>query len=145
MFKQNFDDQVLQCVECGVGFNFSAEDQEFYQQKRYSSPKRCPGCRANRKMQDNRGPRGGGRPQRQQFKAICAACGIDTTVPFEPKSDRPVYCSDCYRSQQHIDKEIILAKNNQKKEKAERNKANAEKFKKRVKSSRFGNRFNKDS
>jgi len=33
-----------------------------------------------------------------------------------------------------------LAKNNQKKEKAERNKANAEKFKKRPKNNRFGNR-----
>jgi len=33
-----------------------------------------------------------------------------------------------------------LAKNNQKKEKAERNKANAEKFKKRTKSTRFGSR-----
>jgi len=33
-----------------------------------------------------------------------------------------------------------LAKNNQKKEKAARNKANAEKFKKRPKTTRFGNR-----
>jgi len=33
-----------------------------------------------------------------------------------------------------------LAKNNQKKEKAERNRANAEKFKKRAKTTRFGNR-----
>jgi len=33
-----------------------------------------------------------------------------------------------------------LAKNNQKKEKAERNKANAEKFKKRTKNTRFGSR-----
>lgn len=37
-------------------------------------------------------------------------------------------------------KDRILAKNNQKKEKAERNKANAEKFKKRPKNTRFGNR-----
>ena len=104
MFKQNFEDQELQCVECGQGFIFSGEDQEFYQQKRYSTPKRCPVCRANRKMQDTRGGgggrggQGGGRAPRPQFKAICAACGIETTVPFEPKSDRPVYCSDCYRS-----------------------------------------------
>ncbi|OGH97268.1 MAG: hypothetical protein A2039_02965 [Candidatus Melainabacteria bacterium GWA2_34_9] len=104
MFKQNFEDQELQCVECGQGFIFSGEDQEFYQQKRYSTPKRCPVCRANRKMNDTRGGGGGrsggggGRGPRPQFKAVCAACGIETTVPFEPKSDRPVYCSDCYRS-----------------------------------------------
>ena len=27
---------------------------------------------------------------------ICAACGGEAKVPFEPKSDRPVYCSECF-------------------------------------------------
>ena len=26
----------------------------------------------------------------------CAACGGEAKVPFEPKSDRPVYCSECF-------------------------------------------------
>jgi CxxC-x17-CxxC domain-containing protein len=30
------------------------------------------------------------------FPVKCATCGKDTEVPFEPRSDRPVYCSDCY-------------------------------------------------
>lgn len=103
MFNQSFEDQELQCVECGQNFVFSGEDQEFYQQKRYSSPKRCPACRANRKMNGGGKSGGGGgggmrRGPRPQFQATCAACGIETTVPFEPKSDRPVYCSDCYRN-----------------------------------------------
>ena len=98
MFNQNFVDQDLQCVECGQTFIFSGEDQEFYQQKNYSAPKRCPQCRANRKANSSRGPRGGGRQNKPRYQAICAACGIETTVPFEPKSDRPVYCSDCYRN-----------------------------------------------
>ena len=28
--------------------------------------------------------------------ALCAACGGEARVPFEPKSDRPVYCSECF-------------------------------------------------
>jgi CxxC-x17-CxxC domain-containing protein len=28
--------------------------------------------------------------------ATCAECGIETTVPFKPREDRPVYCRDCY-------------------------------------------------
>ena len=24
------------------------------------------------------------------------SCGKDTEVPFQPRGDRPVYCSDCY-------------------------------------------------
>ena len=34
---------------------------------------------------------------RQMYPATCAACNKETEVPFEPKGDRPVYCSDCYR------------------------------------------------
>ncbi len=34
---------------------------------------------------------------RQSFDAVCAACGIKTTVPFEPTQGRQVYCRDCYR------------------------------------------------
>jgi CxxC-x17-CxxC domain-containing protein len=28
--------------------------------------------------------------------AVCAQCGKDTTVPFRPRGDKPVYCSDCF-------------------------------------------------
>jgi CxxC-x17-CxxC domain-containing protein len=30
---------------------------------------------------------------------ICSGCGQQTTVPFEPRGDRPVYCRDCYNAQ----------------------------------------------
>ena len=38
-----------------------------------------------------------GRAPRQSFEATCAACGVQTTVPFEPTQGRDVYCRDCYR------------------------------------------------
>ncbi|MFC2044606.1 CxxC-x17-CxxC domain-containing protein [Chloroflexota bacterium] len=31
------------------------------------------------------------------FPVVCAECGKETEVPFEPRGGRPVYCSDCYR------------------------------------------------
>ena len=34
--------------------------------------------------------------QHEYFTAVCAACGGEAKVPFEPKSDRPVYCSECF-------------------------------------------------
>lgn len=95
MLNQNYEDQQLQCVECGQYFSFSAEDQEFYQSKGYSSPKRCPVCRQNRKAQGNRGG-GGQRHERPQYEVVCDECGCTTTVPFRPSSDKPVFCSDCY-------------------------------------------------
>jgi CxxC-x17-CxxC domain-containing protein len=30
--------------------------------------------------------------------AVCAECGAPTQVPFVPKNDRPIYCSDCYQA-----------------------------------------------
>ncbi len=30
------------------------------------------------------------------FPATCAQCGKATQVPFQPRDDRPVYCSDCF-------------------------------------------------
>ena len=32
----------------------------------------------------------------KHWEATCAACGKEAKVPFEPKSDRPVYFSDCF-------------------------------------------------
>jgi CxxC-x17-CxxC domain-containing protein len=33
------------------------------------------------------------------FPAVCSQCGKDTMVPFQPRTDRPVYCSDCFATQ----------------------------------------------
>ena len=45
---------------------------------------------------------GGGsydRGPREMFSATCSSCGKDAQVPFRPTSGKPVYCSDCFRSQ----------------------------------------------
>lgn len=87
-----YEDRTLTCVECGSEFAFSADDQEFHQKKGYQDPKRCPNCRQAR--------RGGGRSSygggREMHDAVCDSCGNATQVPFQPRYDRPVYCSDCY-------------------------------------------------
>ena len=62
MYNNNYEIQQLECVECGKAFEFSVDDQEFYAKKGYSSPKRCPECRAKRKANSNQG--GGYRERR---------------------------------------------------------------------------------
>ncbi len=84
-----FEDKTLVCKECGNEFVFTAGEQEFYAERGFQNePQRCKGCRDNRKNAA-RGPR-------EYFAATCAACGKEAKVPFEPKTDRPVYCSDCF-------------------------------------------------
>ena len=96
-----FQDKSIQCSDCGATFTFSAQDQEFFQSKGYTNePKRCPSCRSARKTERGGNTGGGGYSggSRQMFPATCATCGKATEVPFQPRGDKPVYCSDCYRS-----------------------------------------------
>ena len=106
-----YADRTLTCVDCGVEFIHSAADQEYYVQKGFvSDPKRCTSCRASRRasrdggydVREIGGPRGYERsverPDREYFAVVCSSCGNQAQVPFRPRMDRPVYCSDCFRT-----------------------------------------------
>ena len=93
----SFQDKSLQCADCGMTFTFTAEEQEFFQSKGYvNEPKRCPDCRRARKANRNEGSGYSSGP-RKMYTVVCAECGVETEVPFQPRGDRPVYCRDCYR------------------------------------------------
>jgi CxxC-x17-CxxC domain-containing protein len=104
----NTTDRTLTCAQCGQEFTFSADDQQYHAERGYQDPKRCPSCRAERRASrgDSGGSYGGSssgsydRPQRQMYSATCSRCGKEALVPFEPRGDKPVYCSDCYQPRQ---------------------------------------------
>jgi CxxC-x17-CxxC domain-containing protein len=94
--------KLLTCTDCGAEFQFSTSEQQFYADRGFSEPRRCPACRASRKAA--RGEGLGATPNRasgtrELFAATCASCGREAQVPFRPTGSRPVYCSDCFRSQ----------------------------------------------
>jgi CxxC-x17-CxxC domain-containing protein len=102
-------DQTLTCRDCGQTFVFTAGEQAFYQERGFSPPMRCPDCRSRRKAERNAsgggydaggGGGGGGYSSgpRQLYPAICSNCGRETEVPFMPRTDKPVYCRDCFQS-----------------------------------------------
>jgi CxxC-x17-CxxC domain-containing protein len=102
-----YTDKTLTCRECGTNFTFTAGEQEFFASKGFTNePSRCPECRGARNR--DRGAYGGGsysgggggyeRRERQMFPATCSNCGKQTEVPFQPREDRPVYCSDCFET-----------------------------------------------
>ncbi len=103
----SFNDTQLVCRECGSNFVFTAADQEAFAQRGHSYfPSRCPTCLATRRARNPNGAAthashaGHGREQRQLYPAICAECGQATQVPFQPRTEKPIYCSDCFSRRQ---------------------------------------------
>ena len=95
----SYEEKQITCADCGAVFPFSVEDQKYYASKGYSDPKRCPACRAAKKSQRTGFKRSNF--QKKEYHVTCSACGCETTVPFEPKDDKPVYCRDCYKNMNH--------------------------------------------
>jgi CxxC-x17-CxxC domain-containing protein len=89
------EDKILICKDCGNEFVFSAREQQFFAEKGFANqPLRCRECRQARRSQSDKPiARAQTRPL---YEAVCAACGTETTVPFRPRGDRPVYCRACY-------------------------------------------------
>ena len=84
-----YEDKTLVCKDCGKEFVFSAGEQEFYASRGFENePQRCKECRDARKNAT--------RGTREMFEATCAACGKVARVPFQPREDRPEYCSECF-------------------------------------------------
>jgi len=98
-----YTDKTLTCQDCGASFTHSADDQEFFAMKGYTEPKRCPSCRSARKAERGGGGGGGGGGgyggPREMHTITCSNCGKEDQVPFLPRGDRPVYCSDCFSQQ----------------------------------------------
>ncbi|MCX6013076.1 MAG: zinc-ribbon domain containing protein [Chloroflexi bacterium] len=98
----SYQDKQITCSDCGATFTFSASEQEQFATRGYTNePKRCQPCRDSRKQStsgsSNYGNRSYNSSPRQMYPAVCATCGKETQVPFQPRGDKPVYCSDCYR------------------------------------------------
>ena len=96
----SFSDITLTCKDCGQPFVFTAGEQEFYQQRGLlNQPGRCSSCRGARRSGDGGSRYGGaGGGAREMFTATCSQCGQEARVPFQPRGDKPVYCSSCFET-----------------------------------------------
>jgi len=109
----SYADKSIACRDCGNTFVFTVGEQEFFASRGFTNePSRCPECRAARKANRDTGggyssggySSGGGGGggygrEREMYSVTCSACGNEARVPFQPRGDKPVYCSDCFSKQ----------------------------------------------
>lgn len=115
--------QSATCVDCGGAYVVPEAEAAFALDRGLPRSPRCPTCRAKRRAERNADllrsttastPRyalndhgtfggvapapGGNRngPPPPRFSVVCSSCGKDTTVPFEPRRGRAVYCKTCF-------------------------------------------------
>lgn len=120
------DDLTLTCADCQERFLFTVAEQRFYAERGIRQPTRCAACRAARRAERNAAliatyessreatnwseiqsiegygltngqPRSRSGP-RPTHRGVCAACGRETEVPFQPRSGRPIFCRDCFNA-----------------------------------------------
>lgn len=111
------------CVDCGHVFTVPPGEAAFALDRGLPPSTRCPSCRAKRRAERNgdllrpgassapryalndHGTFGGVAPvstgfrsgaSTPRFSVVCSSCGKDTTVPFEPRRGRAVYCKACF-------------------------------------------------
>ena len=79
-----YADTTITCSQCGKGFMFTEDEQEFYKTKGYTPPLRCKRCRTIKRQQNGCSQCGNnivdGSP------VYCAACQIGLQLEFEAKT-----------------------------------------------------------
>ncbi len=95
------EEKQIVCSVCQGEFAFSAEEQTLYQEKGFSNPKKCQSCREAAKIKRRNRSKlqvvDSEAPEPTWFNSTCSSCGVATRVPFEPDSQKSIYCRECYR------------------------------------------------
>lgn len=78
------------CQNCKREFRIEPEDFTFYEKIKVPPPTFCPECRIERRY--------AWRNERSLFKAKCGLCGKDIFAGYIPETPSPIYCHDCWYS-----------------------------------------------
>jgi len=86
---EEFQDKVINCLECNQEFTWTAGEQRFYAEKGLkNTPKSCPSCRSSREREDS-------------IEVTCEKCGSKGHIKVkeqevEKMKDKPVICQKCF-------------------------------------------------
>ena len=94
------EDTTVTCADCGDQCTIPfvpKTDRPVYCRDCFRKNK-PDGTDNNRPTRDDRGSRYSRDDRRDESTTVtCADCGDQCTIPFVPKTDKPVYCNDCFK------------------------------------------------
>ena len=93
---------MLKCLECDETFQMDEGEKYFYIQRDLSFPKRCKGCRAERKIQIQPELNKNEYENPSLSQIYCDNCGKDARVPFKPEPNRKAYCRVCWNGVKNV-------------------------------------------
>lgn len=77
------------CEKCGKDYLIINKEIDFYKEKDFPLPKKCPTCRLERRVSL--------RNKKELFGYNCDKCGKDIVIAFEPPEGQEVYCKACHQ------------------------------------------------
>lgn len=78
------------CIECTIQFPVFEDDLAYYEKMGVQTPRLCPECRSRRRCLF--------RNEHIFYKRICDLCKKETISQYSPNKNFPVYCSECWWS-----------------------------------------------
>ena len=83
--------EIFTCTECERNFRLIDRELTFYQRFNIAIPQQCFNCRHQRRMHS--------RYPRMLREDLCDCCGKDISISVSEhiRSDRKIYCEDCYK------------------------------------------------
>lgn len=81
--------QQVKCEKCGNDFLIINKEIEFYKEKDFPLPKKCPTCRLERRMSL--------RNKKELLGYKCDSCGKDIIIAFDPVEGQKVFCKTCHQ------------------------------------------------
>jgi len=83
---------TITCATCSKEFTMSDEEVAYFKKKGYQMRKHCLECSAKRRE-----------TLHQIYRGLCATCGCDISLPFNPSEGGKYYCRQHYTkvSNQH--------------------------------------------
>ncbi|MCC7104453.1 MAG: zinc-ribbon domain containing protein [Chloroflexi bacterium] len=107
--SKGFQNEPSRCADCrslrraerggGGGYTSGGYTSGGYTSGGYSSGGYSSGSYSSGGYSSGGGGSSSGSGRREMFEVNCSSCGNVARVPFQPRGDRPVYCSDCFSQQ----------------------------------------------